>query len=201
MKIQSPLPSLLSTRADVARMMGLPPSARRKEISSAFGQATRCDAWLSIEEEPVVQRQSERWTVRVIRGRPNCRLELRQDTRGPWLENPDEIPQDVLDHLDARLDKYGDIISRRPWKYWEKCRWIRSGDRRLKARAGEVLAVIEIPNVARLTGEVQEKILLEPLCVEDRRLSRPVKLPLPVTPAAILETVEKFRASALGVPA
>jgi len=199
MKIKSPLPSLLSSRQDLARMMGLPACARRKDISAAFGHATQCDAWLDIVEEDIVARQIERWTVRVIRGLPKCRIELRQDTRGPWVRDPDEIPQEVLNFLEARIDRAGNIVTGRSWRTWEACRWMRGRGRRLKSRAGEILAVVEIPDVARPTGEKRERIVLDPLCIEDPELSQPVCIPLPAAPGLIFESLEKFRANAYGM--
>lgn len=187
---------LLRSRADLARSFGLPPKARARDIASAFGRAMRCDAWLRIEEDPEIAHSSEIWEIRIVRSSPHCRVELRKDGRGDWVRQATEMPSDVLGFFSLREARDGGIISSRSWEAWMKRRWLKGRGRRLKGRSGEILAIVEVPDVGRETGKVREFIVIEPLCADDSDVVTPRRFSLPVYRTAILQTVEEFRRAA-----
>lgn len=171
----------LRDRSDVARLLGLSPNARRREIVSAFGRATGCEAWLSIEEEAVMAACQETWEVRVIQELPKCRVILRKDGRGKWLESPEAVPQDVLAFLQAREARNGTIVTDRSWKAWEKMRWAQGRGRRLRGRSGELHALVEIKDVRRPTGDMRSRLVIEALGAPFPEQVKPIQLDLPVT--------------------
>jgi hypothetical protein len=184
---------VLSSRSDVARLLGLRSDARRRDISSAFGRATRCDAWLRLEEDPVMECGDEYWEIRIFNLQPKCRIYMRQGQRGAWIQDVADIPDDVLRFFGARGDKSGRIVSNRSWKSWERMRWLSGRGRRLKGRQGEIHASIEIPGVRRPTGEVRSTLLIEPIGAPRPDEVAPVRLVLPVMAREIGKAVEKVR--------
>lgn len=184
---------VLSSRSDVARLLGLRSDARRRDISSAFGRATRCDAWLELEEDPVMRRCDEYWEIRIFNLKPKCRIYLRQGQRGAWFQDVGDIPEDVLRFFGARADKNGRIVSDRSWKSWERMRWLNGRGRRLRGKQGEIHASIEIPNVRRPTGEIRSTLLIEPIGAPCPDEVAPVRLVLPVVAREIGVVVESVR--------
>jgi hypothetical protein len=183
---------IISTPADVARMLGLQSDALPPEIFSAFGRSTNFDAVLEIEEDTITVSGSETWEVRVIRDLPRCRLELRREGRGQWLRCADQVPQDVLAFFDAKKAREGHIETLRKWKSWEKLNWIKGRGQRRRARSGEIIAVVEIREVRRSTGQIEARVVIAPI-TDDAGLA--VKIPLPCTSAQIADAVEMIRAS------
>lgn len=187
---------LLRNRGDLARCFGLPPKARARDISSAFGKATRYDAWLHIEEVPEIARSPETWEIRIIKSSAQSRLELRKDGRGEWARQAENIPQDVLEFFSTREARDGGMITTRSWEAWARGRWLKGRGRRLRGKNGEIHAIVEVPDVRRETGRIQEFIVIEPLCAkEDLAPSR--RLPLPLRPREIMQVVGEFREAAL----
>ena len=187
------IPHPLRNRRDLARFVGLSPRAPQKEIISAFTRATRCEAILHIEEEPVVTRGAETWEVRIIQDMPKCRLVLREGGRGAWLEAAEAVPEEVLAAFQARADRDGRIITKRSWKLWEKTRWTEGRGRRLRGRVGEIHLLVNIADVTRQTGEVRSRIVIEPLGGPCPDPAPPVRLDLPVLPVMITRALEVIR--------
>ena len=187
------IPHPLRNRRDLARFVGLSPRAPQKEISSAFTRATRCEAVLHIEEEPVVTRSAETWEVRIFQDLPKCRLILREGGRGAWLEVAEAVPDEVLAAFHARADRDGRIITMRSWKLWEKTRWTEGRGRRLRGRVGEIHLLVDVPDVTRPTGEVRSRIVIEPLGDPCPVAAPSVRLELPVLPVMIKRALETIR--------
>ncbi len=182
----------IKSRSDIARLLGLRPNARRRDIASAFGRATRCEAWMQIEEEEVLSYGSETWEVRIVRSNPRCQVFLRPGARGEWISSFNDIPVEVASALEARPNRSGGIETTRSWKVCEKLNWLRNG-RRLKGKKDELHILMEIDNVGRPTGETRSAVLIEALaapCPED---ISPVRLDLPISARDIGAAVVRLR--------
>jgi hypothetical protein len=187
------LPRPLKSRSDIARLLGLQPNARRHEISSAFGRATRCEAWMHIEEEQVKSYENEWWEIRVTNAKPKCILSVRPGGRGAWIDDVTDIPEDVLNFLRARADKNGTLETKRTWKRWSSLKWMTLGGRRLKGKQGEIHALVEIPNVGRPTGEIRSAVLIESLVAPCPDTAGSVRIDLPVAAREIGSAVSRLR--------
>lgn len=189
----TPIPQILKTRTDIARLYGLPSEANPAEIASAFGRASRYDAWIEIRECPILLHDDEIWEVKVRNEKPLCLMALRQGSRGEWLQQGEDVPQAVLAHFDARIQRDGTIASRRPWGSWVKLRWLGMDGRRLTSKAGEIRALVRVPKVARPTGQIQTTLLIEPLGAPCPERIAPVVVSLPAPAAAIGAALSEIR--------
>jgi hypothetical protein len=193
------IPSLKSTTplrdtSDLARILGLPPKAPRKSISSAFGRATNFELWMQISDQPVYRTQSEVWEVKIVEALPKCRLEFRHNGRGAWLKEAANVPEDVWRHFQGRPARDGGIETDRRWKCWERLNWMASG-RRMRSRHGEIIAMMEIPSVKRDTGRLHWELVIEPLTDDGDASSDVRRIALPCCGGALLEAVAEMRAS------
>lgn len=184
---------ILSSRADIAKFLGLKPDARRRDISSAFGRATHCDAWMELKEDPIMTSEDEYWEVKILNDQPRCRIYLRAGARGSWQHDDADVPQDVLKFFEARMDRNGSLVSNRSWRSWERLDWARKSGRRLKGKRGEIHASVIIPEVSRPTGEIQSTLLIEPIGAPYPDQIEPVRLDLPVLTHEIGQVLENIR--------
>lgn len=189
--------SPLRNRKDIARLVGLRPGARRKEIYSAFGKMTRCEAWIEIEEVPVMSYTRETWEIRILHELPRCRVLLRPKGRGEWLERAGDVPEDVLSFFSSKEDRNGRIVSTRSWRSWEKLRWVGGDGRRLKGKSGEIHAQVEIASVGRPTGETKSCLIIEALGAPYPDMLSPVRLSLPAMPQEINAALEFLKEKSL----
>lgn len=180
---------VLEDPSDLARLLGLPPRSPRPMIEAAFGRATGCEAELDLLEEILSQSGSESWEVRIIRELPQCRIELRQGSRGAWLTRAEMVPQDVLGFFAALSDRSGRIVTRRSWKCWQRQVLMGRLGRRLKSKAGELVACVTIENVRRPTGEVRHSLLIRAIGAPFPDLVAPVRLEMPLRAADLSQSV------------
>ena len=96
------------------------------------------------------------------------------------MDDPVDVPADVLRFLDARIDRNNGVVSNRSWKIWQKMRWAKGRGRRLNGRSCELHVIVEVENVGRPTGELQSSLIIEALGAPYPEMVEPVKLNLPV---------------------
>lgn len=193
MKITLPCPARFNNHSDIAACFGLHPGTSARRISREFAKRVNFDACLHFGSEPVMIRADEVWKIRVLKTTPRCRVELRRGRRGEWTSDAGDVPDDVLDFLQARDSRMGVIETERPWREWVDCRWLKGVGRRLRGRSGEVVAALRIPEVARESGRVREYVSIEPLCIECGHVPRPVRFDFPVEAREIFRVVDEFR--------
>lgn len=182
------------TRADIARLLGLPARSANADIARKFRQMTRFTHDLELEEVEIRDMRAERWQLRVYRDREGCRLEARRGGRGEWLRAASGIPEQVMMELAAYEDRSGKLRSARSWQAW-----VRRSGRKLGARARVLEMRFEIDAVARPTGEHKVRLSVVPI---DAEYAQKVQIDLPARSTDILARIrEAVRPACAQVPA
>lgn len=182
------------TRADIARLLGLPARSPNADIARKFRQLTRFTHDLELEEIEIRDLRAERWQLRVHQDRQGCRIEARPGGRGEWLRSASRIPEEVMEKMAAYEDRSGILRSRRSWQAWVRC----SG-RKLGARARVLELRLEIDAVARPTGEHMVRLSVVPI---EANCAEKLQIDLPARSTEILTRIrETVRSAAVPAPA
>lgn len=182
--------TVIASREDLAVCLGLADEASPEDISSAFMNAVKYEAWLDLGCEPVEVSAPEAWQVRVWRGYDRCRIEVRRDGRGDWIWNGREVPASVVGFFQAQVMPNGEIWSRRPFRAWSSMAWAGTRDRRMRSKVDCFMAMVVVPTVARPTGIVVETVTIGAIGAASLYEVQPVALPLPCTGGALVRAVD-----------
>lgn len=189
----------LNSLTDIARTLGLAPSADTTVIARHFERQTNFAASLKIEEIPVVEHHDETWEVRITRALPHPRIALRRGSRGSWVTDASDLPSDVRDYFRVS-DRRGEMVTRRSWKAWSRTDWAKSGGRQLRSRQGEIQAMVCIECVARDTGMRRTALRVDPL-LDEGHASAEIRISLPCPARAFLDVLESCRLGGMGLAA
>ncbi|MFZ3584934.1 hypothetical protein ACOI1H_22705 [Loktanella sp. DJP18] len=187
----------LSTVADLARLLGLRPNADTEQISRTFGRMTNFDTAIAIEEKIDILARDEVWEILVEKTTRRPRVLLRQDGRGAWLSDFEDVPIEVRREFQIRKTRMGEMETLTPWEHWKCCDWIKGSGRRLKSRSGQVHAIVEVLGVGRETGKREMMIRIEPVVDFEMTLQDAVRLPLPCAVRTLVHAVENIRLSSM----
>lgn len=193
MKFDAKAHRKITSVADVARLFGLRASAAPEQIARQFGRLVNFEADLEIEVAECTMSVDEVWQVKIERTLPRPRISLRPSGRGSWTTRFDDIPRDVRDHFRVVATRDGGMETTRSWKAWERTNWAKGAGKRLKARNGEIQALVEISGVRRETGERETYVRIEPVVDPDMTAPDPVRLALPCTAGMLAAAVAAMR--------